>query len=59
MRCLHVIQVDVSSRENGLEFRRKVIGGEGNAMGVNKSTLESAENEENRRLSSAAVHLSE
>lgn len=59
MRCLHVIQVDVSSRENGLEFRRKVIAGEGNAMGVNKSTLESAENEENRRLSSAAVHLSE
>lgn len=51
--------MDVSSRENGLEFRRKVIAGEGNAMGVNKSTLESAENEENRRLSSATVHLSE
>lgn len=35
----------------------RLLAGEGNIMGVNKSTLESVGNEENQRLSSVAGHL--
>lgn len=39
LKCLHGIQVGISSRE--LENDLGVRSGEGNGMGVNKSTLES------------------